>query len=358
MRIVLMLSFITASILFGLYKGVSGKKPIWWQWFAIIWIALAACLTLLPPLAGNFSTARMSANFPGQEIIPVSFLLDKSTISKNSDGNWEVEAKQIAHIFSKNLDTDRKYNLIWSGDESILKNLTGGEIIANISYYKENDSYNLSEILSEDPLVIFPFIPALDQRVRNLNFHVPMSWVATIAFFVSMIFSIKYLKNNQHENDIKAYSSAFIGLIFAILATVTGMVWAKFNWGSFWNNDPRQLTILAILIIYAAYLALRSAIDDEEKKAKISAVYSIFSFATVPFLAFIIPRQFASLHPGAKDDGTTGPVIDAASGMLDSALAVSYYMSLAGFIILFFWLLGIYSRYKLIEHKILEEENV
>ncbi len=358
MRIALMLSFIVASILFGLYKGVSGKKPMWWQLFAVVWIALAAALTILPPLGGSFATARMMSEFSDKREVPVSFWIDKSTISKKSEGVWLASAGQTDHIFQKNLDTERRYKLIWGGDKSLLENLASGEIIAKMYYDRENDNYHILEILSENPLVVFPYVPALEQRIRNLNFHVPMSWVATIAFFVSMVFSIKYLRNNSYENDVKARSAALIGLIFAIMATVTGMVWAKFDWGAFWNNDPRQLTILAILIIYAAYLALRSAIDNEEKKAKISAVYSIFSFSTVPFLAFIIPRQFASLHPGAKDDGTSGPVLDAASGMLDSALAVTYYMSLAGFIILFFWLLGIYSRYKIIEYKITEEENV
>jgi heme exporter protein C len=124
------------------------------------------------------------------------------------------------------------------------------------------------------------------------------------------------------------------------------MVWAKYDWGSYWSGDPRQISILVLMIIYFAYFLFRSSIDQEEKRARLSAVYSVFSFLTVVPLVFIIPRQFESLHPGAKGDGTSGPVIDTKAGMLDSELALSFYLSLCAFIIIFFWLFSLYVRYK------------
>lgn len=129
-----------------------------------------------------------------------------------------------------------------------------------------------------------PYIPALGDRARVLYFHVPTAWVTVVAFLLSMLYSIQYLRKRDILYDSKASGAAGLGMLFCILATVTGAVWAKFNWGAFWNWDPRQTSIFLLLLIYGAYFALRSAIESEESRAKLSAVYSILSFITVPVL--------------------------------------------------------------------------
>ena len=123
-------------------------------------------------------------------------------------------------------------------------------------------------------LVEIPYMPALKDTARVLYFHVPMSWIGVVAFFMSMIYSIKYLRSKDIINDIKAASAAQMGFVFCILATVTGSVWAKFTWGSFWNWDPRQTSIFILLLIYGAYFALRSSIDSPDRKARLSSVHS------------------------------------------------------------------------------------
>ena len=65
----------------------------------------------------------------------------------------------------------------------------------------------------------------------------------------------------------------------------------------YWNWDPRQTSIFILLIIYGAYFLLRSAVEDEERRARMASVYSILAFISVPFLVFIIPRIYMSLHP-------------------------------------------------------------
>ncbi len=112
----------------------------------------------------------------------------------------------------------------------------------------------------------FPIIPGLEEKARILFFHVPMSWVTVVAFVVSMIYGIRYLAKKNLNDDVKSVSSAGLGLMFCLLATVTGSIWAKFNWGSFWNWDPRETSIFMLLLIYGAYFALRSALDVEEKE--------------------------------------------------------------------------------------------
>lgn len=182
-----------------------------------------------------------------------------------------------------------------------------------------------------------PNIPALGDKARILYFHVPMSWIAVLAFFLSMYFSIRYLKTKDLDYDIKSFSSAQLGFLFCILATATGSLWAKFNWGSFWNWDPRQTSIFILLLIYGAYFALRSAIDSEEQKAKLSSVYAIIAAITVPFFVFIMPRLVESLHPD--------PIINTQGKIkMDTTMLIIFLSSLTGFTLLFVWCLNIKIR--------------
>lgn len=177
-----------------------------------------------------------------------------------------------------------------------------------------------------------PPAKGLGETARIIFFHVPTAWLATLAFLISAVGSIQYLRTQEKKYDIWAYSAAQIGLIFAILATVTGSIWAKKIWQSYWNWDPRETSIFILLLIYAAYFALRSAIDIEEQKAKLAAVYSIIAFVTVPFFIFIIPRVYESLHPD--------PLINPEGEIkMDSRMLQVFINSLLSFTLLFFWML-------------------
>ncbi|MBI1806369.1 MAG: cytochrome c biogenesis protein CcsA [Ignavibacteria bacterium] len=183
----------------------------------------------------------------------------------------------------------------------------------------------------------FPVVPGLEDKARILFFHVPMSWTAVVAFIVSMAYAIKYLAKKKFDDDIISASSAGLGFMFCILATVTGSLWAKFNWGSFWNWDPRETSIFALLLIYGAYFALRSALDVEEKRATLSAVYSIIAGVTVPFFIFIMPRIVSSLHPD--------PIVNTRGKIdMNSTMLVVFLCSLAGFTALYLWMLRMRVR--------------
>jgi len=175
------------------------------------------------------------------------------------------------------------------------------------------------------------------QSSRIVFFHVPTAWVATLAFLGSCIASIRYLKTRQPLDDIRAEAASALGLTFAILATVTGSIFARIMWGSFWNWDPRETSITFLLLIYAAYFALRGAIADPERRATMAAVYSILAFVTVPFLVFVVPRIYWSLHPDT--------IINTQGKMkMDSRMLQVLLASLAGFTGLGFWLYSIEVR--------------
>lgn len=168
---------------------------------------------------------------------------------------------------------------------------------------------------------------------KVLFFHVPMAWLSVLAFLVSAISSILYLRKRSVENDIWASSSAALGLLFCILTTVTGSIWAKMEWGSFWNWDPRESSIIVLLLIYAAYFALRSAIENKEQRMQLSAVYSLLAFVTVPFLIFVVPRMIFTLHP-------QNPIMENDPEMqMTTEIRTVFFASMIGFSMLYFWML-------------------
>jgi heme exporter protein C len=194
----------------------------------------------------------------------------------------------------------------------------------------------------------FPYIPGLEEKARIIFFHVPTAWLTVIAFFFSTYYSVLYLRKKKWQDDIKAYTSAQIGMVFCILATITGSVWAKFNWGSFWNWDPRETSIFALLMIYGALFALRSALENDEKRAQLSAVYNIISFITVPFFIFIMPRIMTGLHPGSADSGDSGPIVNF---KMNGNMRLVFFASLTAFTILYYWIYQIAYRSLILREK-------
>ncbi|OYW79813.1 MAG: ABC transporter permease, partial [Sphingobacteriia bacterium 32-37-4] len=123
-------------------------------------------------------------------------------------------------------------------------------------------------------------VPRLDDRmkesIRNFFFHVPMWFTMMILLLVSMIYSIRYLRNPSQKNDAYAVAFASTGVIYGILGLVTGAIWANFQWGSPWSGDPKQNGAAIAMLIYLAYFVLRGSLNEDDKKGRISAVYNIF----------------------------------------------------------------------------------
>ena len=138
--------------------------------------------------------------------------------------------------------------------------------------------------------------PTLRDNYRIIFFHVPSAITSFIAFTVTLISAIMFLRSQKLEWDLISYSSAKAGFFLITAALISGSIWAKVAWGSYWNWDPRQTTVLILWFTYAAYLALRSSIDDEDVRAKVCSVFAIFAYLTIP-LTYLSTRFFFSLHP-------------------------------------------------------------
>ncbi len=168
---------------------------------------------------------------------------------------------------------------------------------------------------------------------RIVFFHVPQAWVAVLAFCVNLVASLRYLRTRDPLDDARAAAAARLGLVFSLLATVTGSIFANVMWNSFWNWDPREVSIAILLLVYAAYFALREAVPDEERRASLSAAYAILAFVTMPFLVFVVPRIYWSLHPDTII-GATGKL----KLQMESRMLQTLFASLVGFTGLFVWL--------------------
>lgn len=188
----------------------------------------------------------------------------------------------------------------------------------------------------------------LNETVRNLYYHVPMWFTMILLFSYSFYYALRYLRTGNMEYDVKGVAMINAGLLFSVLGMVTGMEWAKYTWGEPWSNDPKQLASALCMLIYFAYIILRGGIKDEEKRAKISAVYNVFAFALMIPLLFVLPRMVDSLHPGNGGN----PGFNAYD--LDNNMRKVFYPAVTGWYLLGVWIATLQSRINLLQ---LKKEN-
>ena len=117
---------------------------------------------------------------------------------------------------------------------------------------------------------------------RIFYFHVSSAWVGYLALFVSLVGSVLFLTRRELRWDRLALCSVEIGLVFMTGAIITGSIWAKASWGVWWTWEPRLTTSAVLWAIYASYLTLRRALEDRGRRARVSAVYSLLGFVSVP----------------------------------------------------------------------------
>lgn len=147
--------------------------------------------------------------------------------------------------------------------------------------------------------LIFIYVPTEETMgavQRIFYFHVPIAWVAFLAFFVVFLGSLLYLWKREPKWDVIASSSAEVGLVFTTLVLITGSIWAKPIWGVWWTWDARLTTALVLWLIYVAYLIIRSYVADEERGARFAAVVGIIGFIDVPIVALAI-SLWRTQHP-------------------------------------------------------------
>ncbi len=154
-------------------------------------------------------------------------------------------------------------------------------------------------------LIYAPTETIMGNIQRIFYFHMGTVWVATIAFMIVFVASIIYLINGKKKWDVLAYTSAEIGVLFITLTIITGSIWAKPVWGTWWTWDPQLTTTFILWILYIVYLLIRANSGFDEKKAKYSAVFAIIAFIDLP-LVYISARVMRGISPVVFGPGGGG----------------------------------------------------
>ncbi len=213
--------------------------------------------------------------------------------------------------------------------------------------------------LTESERMTFPYRGLLAETIRNTYFHVSLWFAMMFLFIAAVAYSVKYLRRQRamsigtletvsasdlsprEKADFWSVSFTSVGMLFGILGLLTGAVWAKYTWGSYWSWDIKQFTTLIALLIYAGYFVLRASFRDPEQRARLGAVYNIFAFICLIPLIYILPRLSGnSLHPGAAGNPAMG------GEDLDNTMRMIFYPTIIGWTLFGGWMAMIGYRVK------------
>lgn len=181
-------------------------------------------------------------------------------------------------------------------------------------------------------LIEVPEMPILHETIRNLYYHVTMWFAMIILMAVSVYNSVKYLSKPNRNSDLLASESANTGLLLGIIGVATGSLWARFTWGTWWVSDAKLNGAAITLLFYFAYLVLRKTVDDQQRKATLSAVYNIFAFVMLIVFLMVLPRMTDSLHPGNGGNPGFGGYD------LNNTMKLVFYPAVIGWTLLAWWI--------------------
>lgn len=153
-----------------------------------------------------------------------------------------------------------------------------------------------------------PLEAVMGEVQRVFYFHVAAGWIGMVSFFVATVAGILYLRRADVKWDVLGLAAVEVGLVYSFVNIVSGSIWARPAWNSWWTWDPRLVTATVMELVYLAYLMLRQGIEEPERRARFGAVYAILGFVTVPLTYFSI-RIWRTIHPvviGSGDPSSQG----------------------------------------------------
>jgi len=264
----------------------------------------------------------------------------------------ENEATCIFHLPNKfpNLEKVQPLTLILDN------NVDGAFVQPNAVFVSYTDSVSSSDSIfwqdadlknfSQVDGIRFPYRSILNETIRNTFFHVALWFAMFILLIAGLYHAIQYLRTGRYDHDIQSASYNRIAIMYGVFGLITGSIWAKFTWNTFWTTDVKLNMTAVAMLIYLAYLVLRGSSSDHDRRAKISAAYSIFAFLALIPLVFVIPRLTDSLHPGNGGNPALG------GEDLDHTLRMFFYPSIIALILLGVWMSSLLTRYERLKEKI------
>ena len=179
----------------------------------------------------------------------------------------------------------------------------------------------------------FPFQPRVEETIRNLMWHVPLWFSMFVLAGIAFVASIRQLgAAGVTASDERARSASAVAVGLGVAGLITGSIWARFTWGTWWVDDPQLNGALVTTAAYAGYHILRESVDRPALRARLGAVYNLFAFVLLVILLLIMPRFSESLHPG-KGGNPGFNTYD-----LDSSLRLVFYPAVLGWILTGLWM--------------------
>jgi heme exporter protein C len=188
----------------------------------------------------------------------------------------------------------------------------------------------------------------LNESIRNVYFHVPLWFAMILLLSVSVFNAVKYLRTNDLLFDVKSVEHTNTAIVYGILGCLTGSLWANYTWGDPWPNDPKLNSVAIGMLMYLAYFVLRGSMEDEQRRARISAVYNIIAFSVFIPMIFILPRLTDSLHPGNGGNPAFGQYD------MNNQMRRVFYPAIIGFMLLGVWIAQLRVRLRKIENTLNE----
>ncbi len=190
--------------------------------------------------------------------------------------------------------------------------------------------------------------PAERFAQRIFYFHVPNWWVGFLAYFIGAVAGALYLISRKEQWDAVEISSIEIGLTFNTIGLISGSIWARPTWNTWWTWEPRLTTAAIGWLMYVGYLMLRSAIDSPQRRARFAAVFSILAFLDVPVI-FLAIHWWRTIHPvvigGEVGQGTGGFA-------LGPTIQMVFFVCLAAFTVLYVTLMLVRLRTEFLAQRV------
>jgi heme exporter protein C len=337
----------------------------WWKFLSASLVLTTLFIGLTAPLAPGIAKVQPERLSYGVNSVEIQGYNTHFAEAKESMQVWLSNGKQIFCPFELVVLNNEQLRLTFSIPESVeeaffelyLNNDQDGTLGLQSAFLQQGLSVVEQVQYSDTAMCItamkteeaawfnFPNQSILNETIRNLFFHVPSWFAMMLLMTLSLVYSIKYLRNSAFENDLMAANFAKVGLLFAAVGLLTGSVWARFTWGAWWVSDPRLNGAALGVLVYLAYFVLKSSVNDDEKAARLGAVYNIFAYVMMMLFIMVLPRMTDSLHPGVGGN----PAFSQYD--LDDNMRMVFYPAVLGWMGMAIWISQLRNRMDLLAYR-------
>ena len=324
-------------------------RQLWWKVLATLLLLYVVLVGLRTPLRPAIVQTSVSRIAPGP--IEVDVWGYGTHFQQVALKAWLVNDSQRVCASSVSAIADDHLRVSFEVPSGFRASMTDLAVFSNIdgqttrfgAFYTEGLGSGITEQTCVEAEALpaefaFPNRDILNESIRNLFFHVPMWFTMVVLMSVGVWKSIRVLRTNSLEDDRAASVAVEVGLVFGALGLITGSLWARVTWETWWTSDPKLNGAAAGVLIYLAYLVLRGSVPEAAKRARLAAIYSIFAYSFMLLFFFVLPRLNDSLHPGNGGNPAFGQYD------LDNRLRTVFYPACLGWILFGIWMYDLRNR--------------